>query len=97
MLRRAFAFVASAPNISPQCHRFTVPLLCYQSFQVCEPRTEPLDDLPELGINGERSFDRTTKDNIRYGKYVEMENTETMYHSNQPFHFRQVYKIILIY
>lgn len=36
LLHRAFRIIANAANISPQCHRFTMPLLCFQSFHVCE-------------------------------------------------------------
>lgn len=40
-LHRAFRFIANAAGISPQCHRFTMPLLCFQSFDVCEQNDFP--------------------------------------------------------
>lgn len=57
LLHRAFRIIANAANISPQCHRFTMPLLCFQSFHVCEqidfsPFTSPIDHSISSSLTG---------------------------------------------
>jgi hypothetical protein len=76
LLRRAFAIVASSASISPQCHRFTVPLLCYQSFQVCEQKDAITSGMPELGIPEQKT---AIKDDL-----------VGMYHAKHGFQLRQV-------